>query len=363
MNIPRRLILCALLVAGLASRHTVDSATEGTPPSRLVRTNVLVHTATSGTSAVIQSVDQWAPQRSAILQAMQSIMGPLPGPEKRTDLDLRLVAETDAGDFLRRQVAYSPEPGARVTAYLLVPKRALAGEVKAPAVLALHQTHPRGAKVVVGLGQSQHDEYGVELARRGYVVLAPPYPLLADYQPDLRQLGYVSGTMKAVWDNMRGLDLLTSLPFVKTNGFGAIGHSLGGHNAVFTAAFDERIQIVVSSCGLDSFLDYMDGQIAGWTSARYMPRLRAFQDRLPELPFDFPEVLAVLAPRVCLLSAPRGDTNFKWRSVQAVAAAARPVFALHGMPESLRVEHPDCGHVFPPALREKAYAMLDEVLR
>ncbi len=42
-----------------------------------------------------------------------------------------------------------------------------------------------------------------------------------------------SGTLKAVWDNLRGLDLLESLPYVNAQaGFGVIGHSLGGHNSV-----------------------------------------------------------------------------------------------------------------------------------
>ena len=87
------------------------------------------------------------------------------------------------------------------------------------------------------------------------MVIAPPYPLLADYHPNLKQLGYQSGTMKAIWDNMRALDYLQTLPFVQTNAFGAIGHSLGGHNGIYTAMFDDRIRAVVSSCGFDSFRD------------------------------------------------------------------------------------------------------------
>src|SRR5205807_193368 len=107
-------------------------------------------------------------------------------------------------------------------------------------------------------------------------VLAPAYPLMANYQPDLKALGYQSGTMKAIWDNIRGLDLLESLPFVNKRKLGAIGHSLGGHNAIYTAVFDQRIRVIVSSCGFDSFLDYKGGDIRGWTSERYMPRLLAY---------------------------------------------------------------------------------------
>jgi hypothetical protein len=214
--------------------------------------------------------------------------------------------------------------------------------------------------VVVGLGESPHDEYAVELARRGYVCLAPPYPRLAGYEPDLPALGYRSGVMKAVWNNVRALDLLESLPGVRPGAFGAIGHSLGGHTAVFTAVLDARLKVVVSSCGLDSFRDYMGGDLRGWTSDRYFPRLRDYPPE--EIPFDFQELIGALAPRVCFLSAPFGDTNFRWRSVHRIEEAAAPVYRLYGVAGHLRVEHPNCGHLFPPEMRQLAYALFDRHL-
>src|SRR6185436_13966527 len=137
-------------------------------------------------------------------------------------------------------------------------KAALGSRKKLPAVLALHPTDMEyGHRVVVEPLRNHYRAYAAELAERGYVVLAPSYPLMANYQSDLKGLGYRSGTMKAIWDNIRGLDLLESLSFVKRGKFGALGHSLGGHNSIYTAVFDERIQIVVSSCGFDSYVDYM----------------------------------------------------------------------------------------------------------
>src|SRR4029450_7683921 len=136
---------------------------------------------------------------------------------------------------------------------------------KVPGILCPHPTdNTIGHKVVVGLGGRPNRQYAAELAERGYVTLAPSYPLLANYQPDLKKLGWDSGTLKAVWDNMRGLDLLESLPYVKRGAFGAVGHSLGGHNSVYTGVFDDRIRVVVSSCGLDSFLDYYRGDEKVW---------------------------------------------------------------------------------------------------
>lgn len=336
---------------------------------RLPRTNLMVYPVAGGKQDSVRSATQWAERRAVILEGMQRIMGPLPGVGRRCPLDPAVSEEVDCGEFVRRLVSYSSEPGSRVPAYLLVPKLALKGAGQFPAVLALHQTHPAGQKVVVGLGQSPDDEYGVELVKRGFVVLAPPYPMLADYWPDVRALGYASGTMKSIWDNIRGLDYLSTLPFVRTNGFAVIGHSLGGHNGVFTAVLDERLKVVVSSCGLDSFVDYHGGDPSvwkaerGWCQQRYMPRLIEYGTRLHEIPFDFPELVGALAPRLCFINAPLGDTNFRWRSVDDVVAAARPVYELLGVAGNLVVEHPDVGHSFPPEIRELAYQRIEKALR
>ena len=236
-------------------------------------------------------------------------------------------------------------------------------------MLCLHGTDDVvGNGTVVGLGNRPNRQYASELAERGYVTLAPSYPLMARYQPDIRALGWQSGALKSIWDNTRGLDLLESLPFVKRGAFGAIGHSLGGHNAVFTSVFDERIQVVVSSCGLDSFLDYYGGDEKvwlpekGWTQTRYMPRLSQYRGRLAEIPFDFHELIGALAPRHVLLIAPLLDSNFRAESVDRIAAAARPVFSLYEHPERLR-SYTLTAVTISRRRCAAAYALFDSVLR
>ncbi len=359
------LLMCAIVLA----RPGPGRAEEIAGSARLSRTNLLLYRKADGQVAPVRSLSEWEQRRASILDGMQQVSGPLPGREKRCPLDPQVTEEVDCGRYLRRFLTYAAETGSRVPAYLLIPKRVLTNSVRAPAILALHQTHAAGQKVVVGLGNSPNDEYGVELVERGFVVLAPPYPMLANYWPDLKALGYRGGTMKAIWDNIRGLDYLATLPFVKTNGFGAIGHSLGGHNGVFTAVFDQRIRVIVTSCGLDSFLDYYGGDPKvwqperGWCQTRYLPRLTGYAGRLAEIPFDFPELIGALAPRACWISAPQGDTNFKWQSVDEVARAAWPIYRLYGQPAKLQVTHPDCGHLFPAGIREKAYQLFEENLR
>jgi dienelactone hydrolase len=339
------------------------------PVRRLDRLDLLRYSDAQGTVHPVTAPAHWALRRDEILRGMQAVMGPLPGAGARVPLRLDVTGEVDCGTYVRRSITYASEPGSRTPAYLLVPKRTLQSGVKVHAVLCLHPTDNEiGHDVVVGLGGKPNRAYAAELADRGFVTLAPAYPLLAGYQPDVLGLGHVSGTMKAIWDNMRGIDLLESLPYVARGGIGAIGHSLGGHNAVFTAAFDQRLTVVVSSCGLDLFTDYYGGDPGvwqperGWCQLRYMPRLLDYAGRLEDIPFDFAEVVGALAPRVCFLSAPVHDANFRWASVDRIVDAARPVYALLGHADRLIVEHPDSDHDFPDAMRHKAYGLFEQHL-
>ena len=336
---------------------------------RLDRNNLLTYRAPSGEIERARNVADWQKRRAEILAGMQEIMGPLPGAAKRVPLDVKIASETDCGTYVRREISYAAEPGARVPAFLLLPKKALAGGASVRGVLALMPTNAtEGNRPVVGLhgpAPKPGRTYGQELAERGFAVIVPPYPHLADYTPDLEGLGYRSGTMKAIWDNIRALDVLDATPGVKQGNYGAIGHSLGGHNSIYTAVFDDRIKAIVSSCGFDSYLDYYAEKPAmwkpgqGWTQNRYMPRLAEYAERKADIPFDFHELVGALAPRAFLAIAPVGDANFKWQSVARIIAAAKPVYALHNVRERVAVEHPEVAHDFPDAMREKAYQWLD----
>lgn len=367
----RRAFVAGAVVAaaGVMARSLTAKAGQA-DVKRLDRLDLLQYRDENGRVGPATTAAHWARRRAEILGAMQQVMGPLPGRERRVPIDLQVSGEADCGRYVRRAITYASGPSERTPAWLLVPKRALERGARARAALCLHPTDATiGHDVVVGLGGRANRAYASELAERGFVTLAPSYPLLAGYQPDVRGLGYASGTMKAIWDNVRGIDLLASLPFVAPGPVGAIGHSLGGHNAVYTAAFDDRIGVVVSSCGLDLFTDYYGGDPKvwqpgkGWCQVRYMPRLLDYAGRLNDIPFDFAEMIGALAPRPCFISAPLRDSNFRWQSVDRIAAAARPVYALLGAPEALTVVHPDSEHDFPEAIRHQAYALLERSLR
>ncbi len=351
-----RLLLFALLPGLLAVADL--------PPIRgLSRTDLLQYRADDGSLRQATTTAEWQARRREALAGFQQVAGSLPTADRARVPALETLEEADCGGYVRRLIRYEATPGGWVPAYLCLPKTALTGQ-SAPAVLCLHPTENTiGHQVVVGLGGKPNRQYAAELAERGFVTLSPSYPLLAKYQPKLADLGFTSGTMKAIWDNLRGIDLLAALPEVRADaGFAAIGHSLGGHNAIYTAVFEPRVKVVVSSCGFDSVLDYKGGNLQGWVQERYMLKMADYVGRPEATPFDFYELIACLAPRHVFVNAPLHDSNFQWQSVDRIAAAAQPVFALHGAADRLDIRHPDCDHDFPDAERLASYELIRRVL-
>ncbi len=318
-----------------------------------------------GERVPVKTTDDWQVRRAHILAHMQTVMGPLPHPETPVPLDVQTHETTPLSNsgLVRKKISYHTDNPARtVSAYLFIPGHA-AGE-RLPAVLCLHQTIGIGKQEPAGLGGNPNLHYALHLAQRGYVTLAPDYPSFGDYEYDFDADTYVSGTMKAIYDNIRAVDLLQLLPDVDGERIGVIGHSLGGHNAMFTAAFEPRIEAVVSNCGFTRFHKYYEGKLAGWTSARYMPRIASeYHNHPDEVPFDFTEIVAAFAPRPFLASSPLHDSNFEVSGVRDVIAAARPIYALHGATDNLQANYPDCQHDFPEEVRDVAYRFLDRHLK
>jgi dienelactone hydrolase len=353
------LLLTAAIIPLALTAHA-DGAEE---PTYREHQDLSYYLDAQGARHPIRSIADWNIRRTQILVQMQAVMGPLPHPAAPVPLDVRILESVSLGPIVRRKIDYHTDsPSRRVSAYLFVPANASS---KQPAVLCLHQTIKIGKSEPAGLGTNLDLRYALQLALRGYVTLAPDYPSFGEYAYDFDpKESYVSGTMKAIYDNVRAVDLLQTLPDVDRDRIGCIGHSLGGHNSIFTAAFDPRIKAVVSNCGFTRFHKYYGGKLKGWASPRYMPRIANVYGSDPDrVPFDFTEIVAALAPRAFLASAPIRDDNFEVSGVRDVTAAAKPIYALFGKADNLAANYPDCQHSFPPAAREVAYAFLDRHLK
>ena len=179
--------------------------------------------------------------------------------------------------------------------------------------------------------------------------------------------------MKALVNHIRCLDLLVGRDDVDPDRMGVIGHSLGGHNAMFVGAFDERLKVVVASCGWTPFAYYdigeagtlrYGGKLGPWAQDRYMPLIREQYDLDPEkMPFDFPEVIAAIAPRAFFSNSPLNDSNFDVNGVKKGMEEAAPVYDLFRVGHQLQVRYPHATHDFPEEVRMEAYEFIDNILK
>lgn len=312
--------------------------------------------------------------RQTVLDSMQAVMGPLPERSSMKPADLQIRDSLVTDKYTRYLVTLKITDNEETTCYLYIPvgaeeKKNVADKDKIAAMLVLHGTGNLGKRLVDGESPKENRAHAKELAERGYVVIAPDYPSMGeqlDYNFDTDR--YQSGTMKAIVNHMRCVDLLQSLDFVDPERIGVIGHSLGGHNSIFVAAFDPRLKVVVTSCGWTKMAYYNGGatadRIKPWAQKRYMPLIGdKYSTNGDDFPFDFDEVIATLAPRAFFSNSPINDHNFDVEGVKAgiplISEAYKSVNAL----DELQVRYPDAEHDFPPAVRSEAYEFIDRVLK
>ena len=284
--------------------------------------------------------------------------------------------EADLGDHTRTPVTYAVEPGERITAWLLLPR----GPAPAggwPGILAIHQhagQYYLGKSEPAGLTANRMYHYGLDLCRRGYVVLCPDHLCFEDRRPPeyvrmenshLNNQGYewfeftqriLSGSClqtKYLHDLTCALDLLAGLPDVNPQRLGAIGHSLGGQETLWLTWYDERVKAAVSSCGFGLIRTILRDGI-NHNLALYVPGLLVL--------CDLDALAADTAPRAFLLTAGEQDHLFPIDGVHALAEAAQAAYARAGVPDRFRAIVFPAGHSFPDDVKAEAYAFLDRWL-
>src|SRR5262249_17722412 len=92
--------------------------TAADPLPRLPRDNLLVYRGPEDQPVPVRTAQDWSKRRDEVVRGMESVMGKLPGKEKRCALDPKTEDEVDCGTYVRRFVTYASEPGCRVPAYL-----------------------------------------------------------------------------------------------------------------------------------------------------------------------------------------------------------------------------------------------------
>jgi dienelactone hydrolase len=297
--------------------------------------------------------DDWPRQRAAIERRWLDFLGPLP--EEKPPLKPKTVSVEEKEHFTRRKITYEVEPGVPVEAYLLIPKTE---KRPLPAMVVLHSTVDYTIRQPAGLEGPEAKHIGVHLAERGYVCICPRN-YIWDYG-GLKWMDAVAkvkkdhpnwkGMTKMIWDGIRAVDYLCSLDHVDKERLGCIGHSLGGKEALFLAAFDPRIKVTVSSEG------GIGQKFSNWDAEWYLgPDIRR-----PDFPLRNNQVLALIAPRPFLLLG--GDSADGEKS-RPYIRSVKPVYDHLGASEALSFFNHKQGHAYPPEAQKRAYQWLDRWLK
>ncbi len=342
--------------------------------SNPVQPGLLSYIDVSGHTKPVKTTAAWRIKRGQILDSLQAVMGPLPGRLNLPPMDVRYLDSVKGNNYVRYTISFTVAKKEKLPAYLYIPVQA-GMKKRLPAMLALHPTGALGKKIVDGQSSSQNRAYAKELAERGYVVIAPDYPGFGDLKDyNFKTDRYASGTMKNIFDDMRCVDLLQARTDVDPERIGVIGHSLGGHSAMFVGAFDTRLKVIVSSCGWTLIHYYFNGDTAAarknggklwpWAQEWYMPLFRSKYNLSPgKIPFDFDEVIAAIAPRAFFSNSPLHDNNFNVEGVRKGISRASEVYRFLGAKNGIQVRYPDSEHDFPAKIRLEAYRFIDRILK
>jgi len=130
-------------------------------------------------------------------------------------------------DCVVTKIMYQSFPGLYVTAFLSVPKGI---KFPVPGII-----YPQGHFDASGAGY----DVTSPIARRGYVGL-----LVLTVHDNALPIGLTTRGVQ-LWNSIRGLDVLCSLPEVDKTRIGAYGSSGGGMQSMDLAAMDDRVKAVV----------------------------------------------------------------------------------------------------------------------
>ncbi len=123
------------------------------------------------------------------------------------------------------------------------------------------------------------------------------------------------------------------------------GYSMGGTVALYTAALDSRVAGVVSISGFTPMRTDTAAKGTGGV-ARYshergnIPRLGFFVGHEAQIPYDFDDVIAAIAPRPVMVVQPALDRDATPADVHTAVEQARKVYGLYGASPRLDLEEP-----------------------
>ncbi len=306
------------------------------------------------TGTTPQQFEAWRTQTRSLLNGllgMDKMENCKPEPEQ-------MPSAITAEGILREHWKIQVEPDVWMTLFLLVPPGA--GR-NTPVFLCPPGHNGAGKYSVAGVRDypsitekidHYHYDYGLQLAKRGYVAVCPDCrgfgerrEELADVQrlPEglkgdcyrLAHMGEPLGIPVAgmlTWDLMRLIDWLEQDARFDTGRLGCLGFSGGGMQTLWLSALDDRVKVAAISGYLYGYRDALL-TLNNNCSCNYVPHLWEH--------LDMGDIASLIAPRPLWVQSCSGDRLNGPRGVinaQEQVAEARKAYALLGRADNLTHE-------------------------
>lgn len=334
-------MLWSLLVLTLLGQ--APAASSPPPPAADdVRNRLTPDTDTHVVLPAFAGREAWETHRTRVRQRILRAAGldPLP---VRTPLSPRRTGRLERQGYTVEKVVLETWPGFFLAGNLYLPSTA----GPHPAVVSPHGHWTYGR--LEHSGVASVPARAQQLARQGHVVFI--YDMVG--YADTTQIPHTFGGPREhlwafgplglqLWNSMRVVDFLESLPEVDRTRIGATGASGGGTQVFLLAAVDDRIAYAAP-------VNMVSAYMQGGSACENAPGLRHGISNL--------DIIASIAPRPMLLVSATGDWT-KHAPTEEVPAI-RTVYALYGAADRLTDQQFDAPHNYHQGSREAVYQFLN----
>jgi len=285
---------------------------------------------------VVRTGGDWEGHRRELREYVLECAGLKPLPE-RVALDVHQTPPLDHPWCTVRRVHYQLWPGVYSSGLLFMPKQLR--ERPAPAILCPHGHWAEGN------ANPEVQKRCFNFARLGYVTFSTTQNHYED--PNLG----VSHQTLMIWNNIRALDYLESLPEVDRARIGAAGESGGGLQTQMLAAVDSRVKaatIVGLTCNFREIM-FPDSTHCACNHFPFVMRRT-----------DHPEISTLGLP-----AAVQYLTMNDWTKPFAANnfPTIQRLYAAHGHPQRVFCKYFNTGHDYDKSKREHTYWWMERWLR
>jgi hypothetical protein len=239
------------------------------------------------------------------------------------ELSPKEIRSEDKGEYLLKEIEINSTRDRRIRVIITIPKKT---KGPWPAVVSIHG---HGGQLLSVYDKSSiYKGFASELAARNYVTIATVVSQHEIYEKDRMLMG------ERLWDLMRCVDYLESLPGVDKNRIGCAGLSLGGEMAMWLGAMDVRIHATVSS----GFLTNMDHMEKNHCMCWKFPGLREL--------VDYADIYSLMAPwpLQCQNGLKEPLNDFTVPLANEALKEIKVIYTDFGQPENVSVDAHEGAH-------------------